>query len=199
MAEVILKEFVEPGHKALIYCGMHHAFTRYRQPIISGPERRVTGRMNDRTGNLVRERIGDRTFTVALHQPWDCGKRPGHMYPASGAIDVVMRKRNCEPVGFDVVETPFSEIEDSETYYALGYKKFMLGDFCDGYIFLQPFSGARSCRVDREFVTWSNVAEASNHSPNPKFRESWLHRFPFAWDILMRSNGDMEKRMADLH
>ena len=33
MAHIVLAEFVAKHQKALIYSGIHHAFTRYKQPI----------------------------------------------------------------------------------------------------------------------------------------------------------------------
>jgi hypothetical protein len=33
MADVIEKEIISKDEKALIYCGIHHAFTKYKQPV----------------------------------------------------------------------------------------------------------------------------------------------------------------------
>ena len=58
MAEVIIHEFVEKGQKALVYSGIHHAFTRYKQPIYY--QGKFIRFVEDRMGNRVRQRLGDK-------------------------------------------------------------------------------------------------------------------------------------------
>ena len=69
MGEVILAEFVAKNEKALVYSGLHHAFTHYHQPIIHDSQfiRFIESRM----GNVVYREIGDRAFTIVLHMLWD--------------------------------------------------------------------------------------------------------------------------------
>ncbi len=50
MAGVIQREFVDKGQKALIYCGLHHAFTRYRLPAYDVEHKKLLGLLNPRAG-----------------------------------------------------------------------------------------------------------------------------------------------------
>jgi len=66
-AEAIL-DAVGAGRKVLVYSGIHHAFTGYRQPVVLDGE---FVRFDDtRMANHVYRAIGRRAATVFLHAPW---------------------------------------------------------------------------------------------------------------------------------
>jgi len=94
MADVIRREFLDKGEKALIYSGSHHAFTRYRQPIYNPDTNQVVRRMDDRMGNLVYQRAPDKVFTILLHYPVDSLSQPSNMIrPGNGMIDLMVQER----------------------------------------------------------------------------------------------------------
>ena len=129
MADVFEKEIISKQEKSLIYCGMHHAFTRYGQPNNYG-----------RMGNIIHKKYPEKTFTIFLHSPWmPKGLRIRYVKPVNGVIDHVMTKLNNVPIGFDVKNTIMGTLRANNTYYAKGYDDFKLEDYCDGYIFLLPF------------------------------------------------------------
>jgi hypothetical protein len=64
-AEPIVRA-VRAGDKVLVYCGIHHAFTRYRQPMIR--DGTFAGFGDVRCGNHVWEALGDRVLTVYLRR-----------------------------------------------------------------------------------------------------------------------------------
>jgi len=66
MAEIIEREVLLKGKKALWYSGVHHAFTRYRQPGIFFI--RMTGEKR-RGGNILYDNYGDRVYLIALLAP----------------------------------------------------------------------------------------------------------------------------------
>ena len=197
MADVIVREFVERGEKALIYSGSHHAFTRYRQPLYSFEEKKLA-RLNDsRMGNLVRARMPDRVFNIFLHSPWATKEGfESHSYPAGGAIDRVMLGFKDTRVGFDVRGTPFGQLQDEGTYYALGYEGFKLEDFCDGYIYQRHFADYEGCSVDPAFITEGNFQEAVAWLPNAEARKK-LKR-PSELVEAMVGDADMKRRFRDL-
>jgi Zn-dependent M28 family amino/carboxypeptidase len=197
LADVILKEFVAKGKKALVYSGSHHAFTRYHQPVVDFEKKQLIRFNNIRMGNLVLEKIPGRVFNIFLHSPWSIKDDFNqHSYPAAGVIDRLMREFKGRPVGFDVVGTPFGKIEDPQTYYAWGDEGFRLETFCDGYIYQKPFSEYEGCAVDPKFVTAENLQEAIDTLPNPAARK----RLKSAADFLaaMRQDADMRRRFRDL-
>jgi hypothetical protein len=197
MADVVIKEFVDKGQKALIYSGNHHAFTRYHQPIYDFENKRFLRFNTTRMGNLVFNKIGDRAFNIYLHAPWgsnsnlDVDTRPMH-----GVIDAVMQKLNNKPVGFDVRGTPFAAIADNQSYYSLGYANFTLYTYCDGYIFQGRLEDSEGVTVDPLSITEANLQEAIAYLPNAAFRK----RVKKPDDLIaaMRRSADMKRRFRSL-
>ena len=148
MAYVFEKEIISKQEKALIYCGMHHAFTRYIQSY-----------NDDRMGNIIYRKYPEKTFTIFLHSPWvsDRGWNRRQVKPVNGVIDSAMDLLNNIPIGFDVRNTIIGELRANNTYYAFGYEDFKLEDFCDGYIFLLPFKQVEFVSVDPNFYDEYNL------------------------------------------
>jgi len=197
MADVVMKEFVNKGEKALIYSGNHHAFTRYHQPIYDFENKKFIRFNTTRMGNLVYNKIGDRAFNIYLHAPWgsninlDVDTRPMH-----GVIDAVMQELGNKPVGFDVKDSPFGAITDNQSYYSLGHARFTLDKYCDGYIFQGRLEDYEGVTVDPLSITEANLQEAIAYLPNPAYRK----RVKTPEDILagMRRSADFKQRFRDL-
>lgn len=197
MAQIILDEFVSKKEKALIYSGSHHAFTRYQQPIYDFEKKKFTGFVTNRMGNIVYQKIPDKVFNIFLHSPWIAKANPNeHNYPLGGVIDLVMSEFNEKRVGFDVVNSPFAKIKDTETYYSIGYDEFTLGTFCDGYIFQKHFKDYEGCTVDEKFITAENFPEAIASLPNLQARK--LITKPEMLVQAMKDDANMKKRFRDL-
>lgn len=159
MAEVVQSEILERGKKALVYCGMHHAFTRYRQPETNLDNTKALRFMDDRLGNRIHERLPEGTFTIILHKPW-LTRDNKQARPAGGVLDEVMGTFDVKRIGFDVRGTPFGEVRDEETYYSVGYPDFTLESICDGYIYQMPFEEYDGVTVYAGFITEENLKEA---------------------------------------
>lgn len=160
MAEVILREFVDAGEKALVYSQVRHAHTRYHEPWWFPISESHLG-MGICAGNLVYRKIPERTFTIFLHSPWMGARAYAPICPpVDGAIDLVMDAFEDKRVGFDVTRTPFGALRDDDVHEAIGYENFTLGAYCDGYVYQMTFDKYRSCTVDPEFITPENLKDA---------------------------------------
>ena len=150
-ADILEKEVISKQEKSLIYCGMHHAFTKYRQPIIR--RRKFYGLNDGRMGNIINRKYPEKTFTIFLHSPWDSNKGSYRQVvkPVNGAIDYLMGLFNNNPMGFDVKNTVIGTLTANNTYYAIGYDNFKLEDFCDGYVFLLPYKEVKFVSVESNF------------------------------------------------
>jgi len=166
MANCILDDFVRKNKKALIYCGIHHAFTGYH-----GHGRRV--------GVIVKEEIGDRTMTISLHYPWSGRKgfTARSVYPVNGFIDAFIRQHKSKEYAFgiNVNETAFGDLLDSTSYY-IGEDYLVLSSFCDGYVYLNAFSSAEGVTIQDDFINKNNYKYAHTQLPNPELREG-IFRF----------------------
>ncbi len=178
MAYTILREIADKGGKALIYCGIHHAFTRYHQPMFDEKKRAFAGFIRRRAGNIVYGAVGDRAFTVCLHMPWPSatGYSAPEVYPADGIVDTLMKAlgKDFRPVGFDTRGTPFGKLPGNTSIYKMGYPSFSLQDFCDGYIYQKPLSRYEGVTPIQGFINSGNLAEARSQLRSPEAKQSPL-------------------------
>lgn len=171
-AKVLIDVVISRGEKALVYCGIHHAFTEYRQPIA------VNGkfiRFGDiRVGNAVFQKIGKRAATIYLHAPWTSAEgydRPS-VRSADGYIDAMLSELDSEyrRVGFDLKGTPFDNLPGETSIYKFGYDNFTLGTIYDGYVCQGPLSEYQGVTPIKDFLNEHNIGEARAQSPNPNMR-----------------------------
>jgi len=188
-----------PKSRKLVYCGMHHAFTRYHQPVYDFKEGFLE-RLNDqRMGNLIYKQIGNQAMTICLHFPWVSSKgwdEPA-VRPANGMIDELMATFKDTRVGFDVVGTPFESVSATDTCYAFGHPGFKLADFTDGYIYQKPFREYQGVTVDPQFITKENLKEAVDMLADLEAAKNLTS--PEVFVRVMQEDADMQKRFKDVH
>jgi hypothetical protein len=196
-ANVILDSVIARGEKALVYCGIHHAFTEFQQPIVDGQGKFIRFE-TERAGNFVYRKIGKRAITVYLHAPWPA--REGYdvpsVYPVDGVIDALMADLGpmIYPIAFDTRGTPFGKLPGQTGIYSHGYDPFTLERFCGGYIFQMPVSQYTGVTPIPDFVNESNVETARLQSPNPAFRQTSIEDFNKA----IAADADMVRRFQSL-
>lgn len=147
MADRVVQHLAKTGRSIVVYTGMHHAFTRYYQAELSLAGT-ATAYM-DRMGNILFRRFGEQVFLIALHRPVWCGSpaEPSYCLPFAGRIDCAASKIG-RPVGFDVVDSPLSELPFERTdYYTYGHKALRFVDYTDGYVWLGGVDSFRPVRV----------------------------------------------------
>ena len=175
---MILDEVVANGEKALIYSGIHHAFTEYKQPLYNlNGEHRFNGYNDARMGNFIYKEIGKNVITIFLHSPWysDQGFDEPMVSPVDGIIDAVMPEFSLDSrrIGFDVNDTPFGKLPGETSIYKHGYTDslnnivFALDMYCDGYIYQMPLSEYVLVTPIEDFVNEENIEQAKLWSSNP--------------------------------
>ncbi len=194
-AETIL-EAVGEGEKVLVHCGIHHAFTEYRQPMVDNGEFRGFPQ-SLRCGNHVFNALGKRAVTVYLHAPW-CGAEgyeSDMRHPADGIIDALMLAKGPYPVGFNLDEGPFGGLRIKDAVYRHGYEDFKLSDFCDGWIYTKPISEYEGVTPIPGWISEKNLDYARAQCPNPYYRNSSADEFN---EALSRS-ADINRWWGHLH
>ncbi|MFH2056720.1 MAG: ChaN family lipoprotein [bacterium] len=178
-ARVVLDEVIGKGDKALCYCGIHHAFTEYRQPVVNNGE--FVRFIEDRFGNFVYKAIGKRAITIYLHNIWINaeGYDAPYVYPADGYIDALMEFLGPDGwnVGFNTKDTPFGKLPGKSSIYSFGYENFTLEQFCDGYIFQVPFRLFEPVTCIDSFYTEDNIDYARRNAVNPWYRDKSIEVF----------------------
>jgi hypothetical protein len=161
-ANAIEKEVLDFDEKALIHCGIHHAFTSYYQPNYNPQTIGFGGNLNkERMGNLIKNKIGNRAITIFLHGSWP--SKNGYsekVLPVDGVIDSIFsleRNSTYVPFGVDTKQTPFGNLKGENSLYKYGYDNFKLEDFCDGYIFLMPINEYKPVTAIPNFISPEQV------------------------------------------
>jgi hypothetical protein len=197
MARIVMQEFVRKGRKALVYTGQYHAFTRFHAPVFDRETKKLIRLNKEAMGNLVYRKIRGRACNICLHYPWTTINGPkAHDYPLDGAIDGAMKKFAAGRIGFDIDGSPFGRLGDKDAEYAQGRKQFVFSDFCDGYVFLGPFSEYEGCTVDPLFITKNNLAEAVAFLPNASVKKKIFTVSQFL--AKMKWDADFKRLYPDL-
>jgi hypothetical protein len=156
-AEVILREVVAKGEKALIYCGSHHAFTFFHRIYREGDGslRRWEGRF----GHYLYKALGSRVFTIHLHSG---NEEPGEgalCYSADGIIDALLAELPPEKRSFGLAlrSNPFGELVETRGNRAFKREKLQLQEIWDGYICNGTLSRYRSVRLAKSWFTEENI------------------------------------------
>jgi hypothetical protein len=171
MAEVIDREFLQKGEKALVYCGTQHIFTRYRSREYEKNAADMKLSETRRAGNIIHEKIGARAFCISLHAPWpDRNQRSGLAYPAEGVIDALItalpaEKRNA---GWDTAGTPLGALPVKTGSYPEGAAGMTLADLFDGYIIQGPIAEYTTVTPIKDFVRPEDADRAARDFPAVK-------------------------------
>jgi hypothetical protein len=202
MAETILHEFVKKREKALIYSGINHAYTEYRQPIYNASEGGFAGFVEGRMGNRVFDKVGKQCITVFLHAPWPNarGNSAPKVRPADGVIDAVIAELPPEfrRAGFDVAGTPFEDLSGESSLWSHGYDDFTLGTYCDGYIIQRPLSEYEGVAVIDGWFNEENREDAIAQIANPDPRVKTLDQTVEEMTESMAADTDMSRHFGYL-
>jgi hypothetical protein len=170
MARIVLDLLQQPGRRALVYSGLHHAFTRYHQPEL--PREQRVERFLDRMGNILWREAGEEVFLIALAAPWPCRERTDGPWtrclPVGGAIDCAAAALG-RPAGFDVIGSPFAGLPITRAYsYAQGYPDLRLEDLTDGFIWTRPieeYQGVGLIPLSEFAPDPASLAEVAGNNP----------------------------------
>ncbi len=171
MADVIDREFMRAGQKALVFCGTQHVFTRYRSQAYEKNAAEMKLPEKRRMGNIVYSRVGSRVWSISLHAPWpDETQKSGLTYAADGAIDALIDalppdKRSG---GWDLADTPLGALPLGRSPYSEAGKTGTLANLFDGYIVQGPISGYAMVTPIRDFVSAAAAPAAGREFPGIK-------------------------------
>ncbi|PKK89224.1 MAG: hypothetical protein CVV64_15570 [Candidatus Wallbacteria bacterium HGW-Wallbacteria-1] len=152
MASIIARE-ANSGTRTLVYCGNHHAYTKYSQaeflPWLKPRRQRMGNYLLDglqQRGDL-QQKPSWTPFYVTFHSPMF--KKyyfliPILLYdkpftlPFDGIFDQLFATLK-EPVAFKSEKLP-DWVSESFSYYSIGYGKVPASLYADAYIYLKPMS-----------------------------------------------------------
>jgi hypothetical protein len=171
MADVIDKEFLQKGEKALVYCGTQHIFTRYRNREYEKNAADMKLSETRRAGTIIFGKIGARAFCISLHAPWpDRKQKNGLAWAAEGIIDAVIpalppRKREA---GWDTSGTPLGALPVRTGSYSESGVAMTLADLFDGYVIQGPLAEYVTVAPIKDFVRPEDADRAARNFPGQK-------------------------------
>ena len=181
MARVLEKKVIADDLKAVYYCGGAHASYLIRSFDYNEKSGNCLRYLS--AGHLLKILYPKLIFSIELYG----ANKDRSYYPSTnpdewdryldGRIDEIFRRNGNEPVGFDIIEPPFSNIREGDYYmfWERGNREYFKENFpkCfekigeiadrtistsnDGYIFLKPldrYEGATVCEkfFDKAFM-----------------------------------------------
>jgi len=173
MAEVIMREFVEQGHRALILTRTQHALTRLRREPHHVYDVIDSERVDDRVvgaANLVYASIADRAATVLMHQPLPADGALGDFaLAADGVLDAAFARPNGPkfPVAFDVRSGRLGQLPCTTS--ADGGN---MSNRANGWIFLETIDRLTAPTPLHDLVEPSTIVEARRFALDPLLRSS---------------------------
>jgi uncharacterized RDD family membrane protein YckC len=131
MARNVEKQIVETGERGIVWVGVGHAYTRFRQPaVVNGKVTREWARL----GFMLRQKYDDRVFKIRLHNSsWDSGG-------ITEFVEQIATQRDNAPFGFGVDGSPFENLRDETSRYFRALPGLCFSDIATGYVFLKPIS-----------------------------------------------------------
>ena len=163
MAKVVDREVLGKNIKALVQIGYAHSFTHYRMPAIQ--DEKIVRERASRFGGILYKKHQDRIFQVCLHQ-WHftpeiyIGEEPSRRQPLGGFLEELFEMNNNAQVGFDVENSPFARLRDSESYLFTYQPYVVFSYIAQGYVFLKPLERLNKITWIKNFITDKNFDKA---------------------------------------
>ena len=144
MGRIIEREVLGNKKKAVWYSGLHHAFTKYKQPTFLFKKSDSV-----RGGAYLFHRYPERIYMIQLSFPFPdrltsfrilmpsiFGEDFKYVYPFRGLFEQIYREHK-KPFAVDVKNSIFGDFLDTHSYYSMDlWGGLKLREMCDGYIVL---------------------------------------------------------------
>ena len=160
MGQIVEREVLQKQSKALWYSGMHHAFTKYKQPLLLFLKPRGV-----RGGEYLYRRYPQRIYMIPLHLPFlDRLTLPKYFMPSVfgkkftfvcpfGAVFEQIYREYKRPFAVDAQSSVFGDLVDTHSYYSLDRWGLQLRQMCDGYIVLCPIDAMEPVSLVPDWIT----------------------------------------------
>ena len=171
MSEVLLREVIEPGHRALVLTRTAHAMTRLRRlphRVWDAIDTEVSAGHVVGAANRLYEVVADRAVTVLIHEPLPAdGELCDYALVADGVLDAAfaMNPDLAVPLAFDVDRGPAARLNCSSSL-----DRQPLGALATGWIYLERDYERRAPTPLPEPVPAVHVRNARRYALDPALR-----------------------------
>ena len=171
MSEVLQREVIEPGHRALVLTRTAHAMTRLRRlphRVWDAIDTEVSAGYVVGAANRLYEAVADRAVTVLIHEPLPAdGELCDYAMVADGVMDAAFATNPdlAVPLAFDVDRGPAARLS-----CASSLDRQPLGALATGWIFLERDYERRAPTPLPEPVPAVHVEHARRYALDPALR-----------------------------
>ena len=171
MARTVMERIVEPGHQGLVYTKFEHSFTHFVQPQYTQRMTEQGFPNQERMGNILADRLGDRVMTALFHMPVrDTRSRFGYGYLVGGVMERAIDElpQGATTVGFDVSASPYAEAPVTSDTLTEGFEEDVTFEqLTDGYLVIGGLASYTPVTPIEGFINESNIARAREEFPGP--------------------------------
>jgi len=170
MAQIIEREFLQTGEKAVAYMQIPHAWTAFERPEYSQQLAELGFPGVRRAGAALRASYGNRVVTAALHGPVRYSRsRTGFGYPCGGVVDQAASSvAERGPVGFRVDSSPFADSTMFGDDLVDDNGAITLSEYADAYLVVAQLGNLTAVTPIEDFITEANIDEAIRNFPGVK-------------------------------
>ena len=168
MAEVVAREFLNKGEKALVFTSLQHAFTDHVVQDYAENAEEMGLDDTRRLGRIIHEKAGDRVGTIIMHAPWPNDRAQFlAVHPMDAVLEKLVDSLDEERYyfGFFTADTPFGELGAGRNDFTKGYAKLTLADMCDGYIVTGPIGDYLPVTPIPDFINDNNLPYTIQNFP----------------------------------
>lgn len=158
LAGIVEREVIQKNKRILIYCGLHHSFTKFKLP------KAFFIKDDSRAGQTLYAKYPNKIFQIDLVGPfrerWFAYKESRHqnakmVYPFEAVFNQIFDTIK-RPFALNSENPAFANLKDYNSCYALDkWRGVKLKDFCDGCIMLQSFDKIEPVHLITDWVTTS--------------------------------------------
>lgn len=175
LPSIIDTAIMAKNEKILIYCGLHHAFTKFKTPLFLFLK--PNGGL--RAGENLLQKYPGRIYMTALSSAvpgkWTLlnnmfNREFDFVYPFSAVFNQLYEKYQ-QPFAVDANNSVFGEVKDYKSWYAFDkFNGLRLKEFCDGYIVLNSFEEVEPVELVNDWV--NNEIELNEIKDNMPFEKA---------------------------
>ena len=138
MAGNIEKEIINKKQKAVVLIGFNHSVLNWAYPVVKN-NKVISAKA--RFGVLLNKKYPGQFFQIELYQRLDYNENNRICQNSIDTfLDSIMNKRNNQPIGFSISNSPFYNLRDSCSYFFTQFPSICYGDITQGVIFLKPLN-----------------------------------------------------------
>lgn len=136
LAKEIENQIILKNKKGIVWVGSDHSYLNFIQP----------NSQKGRMAFILNKKYENKIYQIYLHD---------NLYSQliCNFIEKSIEQSNFKQIGFDLINSPFSNLKDSSSFYFQNRPAVSMGDIASGYLYLVPNDSLSRCNFIPNFIT----------------------------------------------